>query len=263
MIDRPLEIVTIRKMTADTYLMGLRSPEIAGGAKAGQFVMIKPRSGSEPLLRRPFSISGTRDDLFLIIYRVVGQGTALMAEKREGDYLSVLGPLGNGFALPTGPEKCLLVGGGVGVAPLFFLAQKIETSKIELMMGFATAGEILNTEALNRPNIKTTISTDDGTYGFTGPATDLLAAYLDRNKNEKEGISIYTCGPKPMLKKVAAMAMDLNLSCQVSLEAAMACGLGACLGCAVKGSAPEGPVYQYVCKNGPVFPARVIDWNAM
>jgi dihydroorotate dehydrogenase electron transfer subunit len=295
MIERAVEIVINKQMTSDTYLMGLRSPEIVGEARAGQFVMIQTRTGREPLLRRPFSISGTQEDLFLVLYRVVGQGTLLMAEKREGESLSVLGPLGKGFELPTNQEKCLLVAGGVGVAPLFFLAQKIRTAEIEFMMGFRTADEILKNSEVDSPNVSVAIATDDGTYGHAGLATDLLEAYIEERKNEKEALSIFTCGPTPMLKKVALVAKQLDLPCQVSLEAAMACGLGACQGCAVKAApshavkaapshavkaapscavkaatssavkaAPkEGQTYRYVCKDGPVFPVQAIDWDRL
>jgi len=271
MIEQAVEIVINKQMTSDTYLMGLRSPEIVREARAGQFVMIQTRTGSAPLLRRPFSISGTQEDLFFVLYRVVGQGTLLMADKREGESLSVLGPLGRGFELPADQEKCLLVAGGVGVAPLFFLAQTIKTARIEFMMGFGTAGEILKTSEVDSPNVNVAIATDDGTYGHAGPATDLLEAYIEERKDEKEALSIFTCGPKPMLKKVALIAKQLDLPCQASLEAAMACGLGACLGCAVKAapscaveaSPKEGQTYRYVCKDGPVFPVQAIDWDRL
>jgi dihydroorotate dehydrogenase electron transfer subunit len=116
---------------------------------------------------------------------------------------------------------------------------------------------------VDSPNVNIAIATDDGTYGHAGLATDLLEAYIEERKGGKEALSIFTCGPKPMLKKVALIAKQLDLPCQASLEAAMACGLGACLGCAVEASPKEGQTYRYVCKDGPVFPVQAIDWDRL
>ena len=133
MIEQHIEIVFNNRINSDTFLMGLRSPEIVKAARPGQFVMIRVRAGSDPLLRRPFSICGIRDDLFLVLYRVVGQGTAIMAEIREGERLSVLGPLGVGFDVPKSEQVPLLVAGGIGIAPLFFLAQSMKTCYCQII----------------------------------------------------------------------------------------------------------------------------------
>ena len=251
-------IVSNQQLTEDTWLIALRSGEIAQAAKPGQFVMIRVRSGLDPFLRRPFSICGVRDDLFQVLYRVVGRGTRLMTELREGDRMWVLGPLGKGFVVTDMQTNRLLVGGGIGVAPLVFLDQFLGENRPTFMMGFRSAKEILPTMGIPAREGGTLIATDDGTQGHHGPVTDLLAEHL---RNTRGQAFVYACGPKPMLRKVAEMTMALRTRCQVSLESNMACGLGACQGCAVKASASSGRSYWHVCKEGPVFNAEDIDWE--
>lgn len=262
MIEQKTEILFNKEIARDTLLMGLRSPEIVVGAKPGQFVMIRVRPGIDPLLRRPFSICAVQDDeLLLILYRVVGKGTAIMAEISEGDSFSVLGPLGKGFALPDPHQQSILVAGGIGVAPLLFLAQDIRTGPIQLMMGFGSAAEIIALELILDRIIDFVIATDDGSAGHAGPVTDLLESQLNQQEFEKDTASIFTCGPKPMMKKVATMALERGIPCQASLEAIMACGVGVCQGCSIKASSKEDHIYCHVCTDGPVFPAKAIDWN--
>jgi len=258
MFELLTEMVSNQRVTDDTWLMGLRSAEIAKAAKPGQFVMIRVRPGPDPLLRRPFSICGVRDDLFLVLYRVVGKGTNLMTGLREGERMWVLGPLGKGFAVPEKSTSRLLVGGGIGIAPLFFLGQFHREKKVTFMMGFRSAKDIVSPERITGEDTSFLVATDDGTKGHPGPVTDLLEKLLSKNPGE---VAIYACGPKPMLSKVAEMTMAQRIPCQVSLEANMACGLGACQGCAVKASANSGRSYFHVCKEGPVFEAREIDWE--
>ena len=252
------EMVSNQRMTDDTWLMGLHSAEIAQTAKPGQFVMIRVRPGLDPLLRRPFSICGVRDDLLLVLYRVVGKGTSLMTGLREGERMWVLGPLGKGFAVPENRTGRLLVGGGIGIAPLLFLGQFHREKKVTFMMGFRSAKDIIFPERITGEDTGFLVATDDGTRGHPGPVTDLLEEHLRKSQGE---VAVYACGPKPMLRKVAHMTMAQRIPCQVSLEAHMACGLGACQGCAVKASADSGRSYFHVCKEGPVFEAREIDWE--
>jgi dihydroorotate dehydrogenase electron transfer subunit len=259
MIDCDAEIVFNRPMTHDTWLMGLRRPELAAAIKPGQFVMIRVRPGIDPLLRRPFSVCGVEGDRFKVLYRVVGKGTMIMTAAKPGENLKVLGPLGKEFVLPEEDRLPVLVGGGIGVAPLFSLAQCLRTRKLEFMMGFRSAGDIVRFDDSRSPNQNWPVSTDDGTEGHAGFVTDLLLLYLERNKSL--ALSLFACGPRPMLKRVAEMAVTHGIPCQVSLESAMACGFGVCQGCAVKAS-PEGTRgYHYACQNGPVFNAESIDWD--
>jgi dihydroorotate dehydrogenase electron transfer subunit len=259
MIDQYTEIVFNRPVTRDTWIMGLRSPELAATTKPGQFVMIKVRPDIDPLLRRPFSVCGVEGENFLVLYRVVGKGTEIMTTTRPGEKLPVLGPLGKGFLIPSENELPVLVAGGIGAAPLFFLAQSLGTRKAEFMMGFRTAQEIIHLDYFKGPHHNLSVATDDGTEGHFGFVTEFLPLFLEGHKGLS--LSLFACGPKPMLKKVAETSMIHGIPCQVSLESAMACGFGVCQGCAVKASPEGSPSYHYVCQNGPVFSAESIDWS--
>jgi len=264
MIEQDTEILFNRMIASETFLLGLKSPEIVATAKPGQFVMVRVSSGIDPLLRRPFSICGIKEkDQFLILYRVVGQGTAILAEKKEGEKLSVLGPLGKGFVLPETHEIPLLVGGGIGVAPLFFLSQTMKATDIEFMMGFGSSNEIIDMKGIVVVNANVSMATDDGTAGHNGPVTDLLEEYLKKNIARKDALSLFTCGPIPMLKRVVDIAINGGISCQSSMEAFMACGLGACQGCAIKAASKESRDYYHVCRDGPVIPIQSLDWKSI
>ena len=265
MIDRETEVDFNRMIAPKTFLMGLRSPEIAGESRPGQFVMIRAGKEMAPLLRRPFSLCGIREDgLVLILYRVIGRGTKILAEIRKGDRLPLMGPLGRGFQPPGERTRPLLIAGGIGVAPLFFLAQFLNRGDVEFMAGYGSSEEVIDTKQIFPVPPDITYSTDDGTLGHSGLVTDLLDEYLSQNRGEEKSISIFACGPLPMLKRVAATASERDVPLQVSLEAAMACGLGACQGCAVNASSREGGIHYYrVCSEGPVFPGNVLDWSRL
>lgn len=258
MLDHESEIIFNRKLAPATFLMGLNSPAIAAQAAPGQFVMLRVAREKDPLLRRPFSICATREKaLLLLLYRVVGRGTAMLARLPRGGRLSALGPLGRGFVLPQSAQKVLLAAGGIGLAPLTFLALALAGRAQELLIGCSSAAEALPLEELGLQNLPVSLATDDGTLGHRGPVTDLVAARL---KEAAEDIAtLYACGPLPMLKKVAALAGRHAVPCQVALETVMACGLGACRGCAVPSS--EKPFYRHVCREGPVFSTADLDWE--
>ena len=263
MFEETARIIFNRKVTADTWLLGMKSPRIAKSSRPGQFVMIRVRSGMDPLLRRPFSICGTERDSFLVLYRVVGEGTAILRDAKAGEILSVLGPLGTGFELPGGDAIPLLVGGGIGVAPLLFLAQRLKKRKTLFMMGFASEKEVLALPQIKGTRTKVSIATDDGSKGHSGFVTDLLEDYLVKSGVEKKRHRLFACGPKEMMKKIAGISASHSIPCQCCLEASMACGLGACLGCAIKAPESSGRAYVHVCKDGPVFSTEAIDWNAL
>lgn len=263
MFEQHAEIAFNKRLTSDTWFMGLRSAQIADQAMPGHFVMVRIKPGLDPLLRRPFSICGVEEDLFFVLYRVVGRGTAMMTEARVGQELAVLGPLGRGFLVPKGGRRCVLVGGGIGVAPLLFLAQRLKARKFQFMTGYRSASEIISLEhAIGRKG-EVLIATDDGTEGHAGPVTELLERTLKGGRSQTQRLTIFACGPKAMLKRLAEMTAVRKVPCQVSLEAAMACGLGACQGCAVKSAAGVERPYCHVCKDGPVFPVEAIDWDRL
>ncbi len=261
MIEQNTQIMFNKKVASGTFLMGLKSAEIVMQARPGQFVMIRLSPNTDPLLRRPFSICGTRgDDLFLILYRVVGKGTAIMSNATKGEKLSVVGPLGKGFELPEPKRKSLFVAGGIGIAPLVFLGQAAKNDVL-FMAGYGSAKEIVPVEQIGLSLKDISISTDDGTAGHSGFVTELLTSHLAGPAEDHA--EIFTCGPLPMLKRVAALATERDIPCQVSLEANMACGLGACQGCAVKASKDSNKTYVHVCLEGPVFDIHSLDWESL
>jgi dihydroorotate dehydrogenase electron transfer subunit len=262
MIEQDTKIVFNRKLAPDFFLMALESPQIVSEATPGQFVMIRVRKGSDPLLRRPFSICGTiRDNQFLILYKVVGRGTAFLSEARAGAKLSVLGVLGRGFEQPKRACESILVAGGIGIAPLIFLAQTIKHMNVTFMIGYRSANEILPMEQFSLNTIDPFISTDDGSAGHHGPVTELLEHHL--LSSVKNPPMVFACGPTPMLKRVADLTINQDIPCQVSQETNMACGLGACQGCAVRASSGKDRMYYHVCQDGPVFDVHKLDWKAL
>jgi len=219
-----------------------------------------------PLLRRPFSIHQTSPKGWLhVLYKKLGPGTTFMSNRKEGDKLSVLGPLGKGFSFPDISEHICIIGGGMGIAPLFYLTKELMSrspgdSKIKVFLGSTTASEISAIEIeFKKLGAEIHISTDDGTRGHKGLVTDFLSSKL----NQDERWSVLSCGPYPMLKGVATFCKSRNWPCQVSMETLMACGISACLGCAIRSSAQKTnnqEPYLHVCKDGPVFQADELEW---
>ena len=249
------------------YLMGVRAPEIAAQASPGQFCMLQ-HVGTihDPLLRRPLSIHRTEEDGTVhFLYRKTGRGTELLSMLKTGDSVKILGPLGNGFTWNR-DIRCILVGGGMGIAPLLFLADRIVQKGGDLLviLGAATAGELAcldSFRAVCRSDMLLT-ATEDGSLGHRGLVTDLLNDALDSQKLQVTGTAdttVMACGPWPMMRAVANICTRRNVRCQVSLEAHMACGTGLCLGCAVPTANSAGG-YIHVCKEGPVTDAKNIKW---
>ena len=256
--EQKAAVVRNDSLAPNTFLMELECPAVASAAKPGQFVMLRVSEGIDPLLRRPFSICNTRNGRnLLLLYRVVGKGTRIMAETRAGSRFSVLGPLGKGFTPPEKGEDCFLVGGGMGIAPLVLLADSLQGSRISFFAGYGTAAEIVSLERLGVRDVDTSVATDDGSQGFPGVVTDLLASALMR---EGEKV-VYGCGPAAMLKRVATLCAEHRTACQVSLETVMACGLGACRGCTLPSAPNTGQGTCHACEDGPVFLSSAIDWE--
>lgn len=253
------------------YRMRLTAPREMLTSRPGQFIMVKVRDAIDPLLRRPFGIfdlgiippdfSGGCEQPYLeMLYRVVGKGTAMLSELHQGDHLDILGPLGRGFDQGDPVGEKILVGGGVGLAPLYYLAKElVGRSRVRLFIGGRTKEDILCVTEFERLGVETYVATDDGTLGAAGLVTEVMERHLAEESGAK---SIFACGPMPMLKAVADIAGRNRIPCQVSLEAYMACGMGACLGCVVKGRdhAEFHPDYRCVCKDGPVFDFQELQW---
>ncbi len=253
------------------FRMRMTAPPELAATRPGQFVMVKVRDAIDPLLRRPFGIfdlgvapaeyAGVGAVTYLeMLYRVVGKGTAMLSTLHHGDQLDILGPLGKGFEPGDPAEEKVLVGGGVGLAPLYYLAKElVRNSRVRLFIGGRTKEDVLCVTEFERLGVETYVATDDGTLGASGFVTEVMERHLGEERRAK---TLFACGPMPMLQAVADIARRHSLPCQVSLEAYMACGMGACLGCVVKGSGHEEhrPDYRCVCKDGPVFDFRELQW---
>jgi len=312
------KIVDHRRITPEFYVLKIQAPEIARTARPGQFIMVRLDDLYDPLLRRPFSFSrilpprkkpgsGLAEGGFEICYQVVGRGTARMTRLRRGEKVDVLGPLGRGFWREEGRERLILIGGGIGIAPLIPWAEELKgksggakggarESRIEILLGGKNADRLLGIREIKKMGLEPQVATEDGSIGLPGTATDLLEREL--LSQDQEATILYACGPLPMLARVAQIAEQFDVPCQVLLESRMACGVGACLGCAVKiraegkeeeghpssppknlcgsGEDPEtilreemagrisaAPFFRYgrVCKEGPVFRAQEILWE--
>ncbi|MBI5585995.1 MAG: dihydroorotate dehydrogenase electron transfer subunit [Deltaproteobacteria bacterium] len=264
MFFQELPIKKIEPVGPEVYRLGFASREIAGKARPGQFLMIKPQGCAEPLLPRPISIHRVQSGVIELLVRVVGEGTRRITEMKAGEVLEVKGPLGRGFQIDPGNVP-LLVAGGMGAAPLLFLAEELFRAGGKekgmapiLFIGGRTKKELLALKEFRQSGLKVLAATEDGSYGEKGLVTDRLKAYLETLPTEA---IVYACGPTGMLKAVASLARQEELPCQVSLEEHMACGMGACLGCAVARRQEGGPGYAKVCQDGPVFEAGEIDWD--
>jgi len=240
----------------------------------------------EPILRRPLSLAGRRDTEFDveldIIYSVVGQGTTWMAQAEEGCEISVLGPLGNAFAVSPDKPLAALVGGGVGIPPMIYLASAMQAAgkqgvafcgarsvdmlPVTLAPGVEVAPDGTPSASISqfaRFGVDSVITTDDGTLGWKGFVSQPLAKWLDGLEAPARDAVVYTCGPEPMMRAVAAICTERNVECQVSLERHMACGMGTCQSCVCKtrSDAEEGWSYKLCCTHGPVFNAGDIIWD--
>lgn len=233
------------------FRMKIASAYLARSAKPGQFIEIRCSEGVEPLLRRPIGVHRISSGGIEVLYQVVGEGTRILSRKRAGEEVDLLGPLGNGFEIQRG--AAMLVAGGIGVAPLVALAGKLR--RPDVIIGSRTASHVLCEKEFRSLGCRVTVTTDDGSKGQKGFATDALKRLLGRGGKTDV---IYACGPVAMLKAVASIAAARGIRCHVSLEERMACGAGVCLGCPVR--VKPGKAYKMVCKDGPVFDAREIDW---
>lgn len=275
------EILSSETFVGDQYIMRIRAPKCAAAAAPGSFVHIT----CDPSLpmRRPLSIMRTGDGWIEILYKTVGHGLRLLAAKKPGDSVSVLGPIGQPFRmLPERPVP-LLIGGGVGIPPMIFIADwlrqddkpwrpfailgseipfpfELQTSALPVAgIGDAVSGTMPLLESWNIPARLTSLQGYAGCH--QGYVTDLADQWLASLPDEERAkVAVYACGPTPMLKAVAELAARYALPCQVSLEEFMACAVGGCAGCAVRINTPEGTAMKRVCVDGPVFDAATVAW---
>jgi len=265
----------------DQYIMRIRAPKCAAAAQAGTFVHIT--CDEELPMRRPLSIMRAADDWIEVLYKIVGEGLHLLARKRTGDTVSLLGPIGQPFRLHEDRPNALLIGGGVGIPPMVFLADVIRQQRsdwrplailgseipfpFELQKSALQVAGIDDNTASTMPLLEswdiparlTSLREYEGCHN--GYVTDLAEQWLQSlDATELSRVEIFACGPTPMLKAVAELAARHDLPCQVSLEEFMACAIGGCAGCAVKIDTADGPAMKRVCVDGPVFEASTVVW---
>lgn len=259
-IDRHARLIA-KEFWNDYFLLSIESPIIAGDSKPGQFVMVKTSLGSYPLLRRPFSLHLADSSTIQLFFKKIGTGTEALARKNQGDEIDLLGPLGNGFSLDSGLEgkTAWLVGGGRGIAPLLFLARELARKKTTpvIFYGGRSESDLPLRQKLEQLGFRILCSTDDGSYGFRGFVTDLVASTI---KNERPAM-VYACGPDPMMKTLQKMALREGIPAEFSLESIMGCGIGACWGCVHRIEHLSGSAWTRVCAEGPIFQAEKIIWT--
>jgi len=242
-------VISNREVIPKTYLIWLKSPQIAAEGKPGQFVMV--RCGEDSVLPRPLSIHQRDGDKIALLFKVVGKGTAWLSQRQAGDKLDIFGPLGNGFSLSPTSYNLLLVAGGMGIAPLYYLAQEALKKRYPVVLLYGTADRSRYPVSLN---IKLLSATEDGTVGHHGMVTELLPAYIDWADQ------IFACGPLAMYRDMATNYPQLlHKPVQVSLEVRMGCGRGVCYGCTIK--TRNG--LKRVCEHGPVFSLVDILWDEL
>ena len=269
MVSRECELVNKEQVGPDDWLLTLIAPEIAAAARPGQFVHVRVPRTLDPLLRRPISImlaEKSHGELRLLV-RAAGRGTQILTATPVGGKLELLGPLGTPFPLPEQEGDVLLVAGGIGVAPLIMLADVLRSYEpwrqagelppsVRGLFGAADEDALLCwTEFAGRCD-EFYVTTEDGSAGEQGVITEALAEQLEGGQAQ----ALYTCGPVAMMATVAEMCAQAALPCYCSFEQRMGCGVGACLSCAVQAAAGG---YLRVCKDGPIFAADRLDWEAI
>ena len=255
MIQEHCRIQSVKEIAPNIFELSFMSQAISAQVLPGQFVNIRVEDSLLPLLRRPFSLFSVDVPIVSIIFNAIGIGTKLLSQKKPGDTLDIIGPLGKGvFPLDDGGfATALLVAGGLGVATFPFLTSRLsQTKNILTFIGARTASNVIRT---GLKNIQ--IATDDGSEGFHGTVVDLFKAFI--NEQSVDTPRIYSCGPMPMMRAVAQFAKEKNIPCYVALECEMACGIGLCQGCPVESTMGEKK-YNLVCKDGPVFETRNVNF---
>ena len=271
------QVLAHYQFEADQYIITLESKEIADSTRPGQFVHLSV-SGMLAM-RRPISVMSVDADngTFDLLYKIVGEGTKQLADRKIGDVLSVIGPIGNGFEL-TDRKIPLLIGGGVGMPPMIAIAQKIKDNAYynpyvilgsEVPFPFEASQSSLNgfnsskfytmplLEEWRVPCGLASLQDYEGVY--KGYVTDLAREYLDSlSSSDLREVEVFTCGPNPMLEAVSKLSNEYNLPCQASLEEYMACAVGGCAGCVVEVATENGPAMKRVCVDGPVFDAKTV-----
>lgn len=266
------EVLSHKKYGEHFHSLTIVAPEIGAAIKPGQFVNVKCGTNRSNILRRPFSVyrvhkRGGWASTIEIVFDVRGPGSDYLAHLRGHAIVDLLGPLGRGFQLPGRRAHCLLIGGGIGATPLFFLADELrnEGHRVDVILGARSVGMLLNPIEVRRLSSVSVTTTEDGSVGEKGRVTDVLADTIERCGTEV----IYTCGPHPMLAAVSRIAAEHKVPVQVAVEELMGCGYGVCMTCVMPlrrklrkdETAEDAIVYARSCTEGPVFNGAHVIWN--
>lgn len=262
--DYRCQVLKNEFVATNTIRMRLANSDITQTARPGHFVNIRVRNELTPLLRRPFSlhrINQTRGWLE-ILFDIRGKGTEILSQIQPGTEISVLGPLGQPFKIQPGLKYAMLIGGGLGIAPLLFLAEWLRERHIEThcFYGVRAKSFFCTIEDFEARGVQMHLATDDGSVGHAGFVTDLFVSQFNPEKFSEKSCSIFACGPPVMLRKVQEFGLSHDIETQLSLESMMGCGFGVCVGCAVPAKNPvnENEKYKLVCQHGPVFHAEEV-----
>ena len=266
MIQQMAEILNHRKLGDEYHSLTIVAPEIAEVAKPGQFVNLRPPTDRSYLLRRPFSIfrvnrRGNVAATVEVVFDIRGPGTAALAAMRRHEPIDIVGPIGRSFTIPKTQHSCLLVGGGVGATPLFFLGEELQNAgkRVDVLWGAATASRLVAPIEAKRLGAVASFTTDDGSEGHHGLITDVLGEMIERCGTEV----IYTCGPRQMMAAVTKIALEFGIPAQVAMEELMGCGIGVCMTCVTPVWNRDGTGIANVrtCVDGPVFNGARIAWD--
>lgn len=251
MHDEVVTILTNEKINAEYWKLVFESARLSKKVLPGQFMNIQIEDQTDPFLRRPFSYYRVNGKKVEILYEILGRGTGMLARKKKGETLQVLGPLGKPFVQEIGKRKRVLVAGGIGVPPLVYLAENLPVGARRavplLLIGCHAKSEALPKSELRKIKAKIMYATEDGSYGVKGFVTAALEKVV--RENDPRLLFIQTCGPHPMMAAVMKLARQYGIEGEASMDETMACGVGACLGCMVK--TKDG--YKTSCVDGPVF----------
>ncbi len=250
-------VAEVKRVAKDIYLLQFHEPYLSRNARAGQFIEIKAPFRPDILWRRPFSIHNVNpgDGAVEILFHALGRGTEALTRLGRGDAIDILGPLGNSFNYGDELREAIIVAGGLGIAPFRLMQRELALKKVPITMFYGVGGdEQFYDLGFFEAHTNLKLSTIDGSRGYKGVVTDLLSEYLEACDNLTHK-AVYVCGPTPMLRRVREIVRQYRIPTQVSVETIMACGFGACVGCAVPLAHPQPGVKEYVlaCKDGPVF----------
>lgn len=267
MIQTLAEVLSYKKVGDEYHSLTVVAPGIADAARPGQFLNFRPPPDRAFIFRRPLSIyrinrRGDWAATIEVIFDIRGPGTAALATLRPHDTVDLVGPIGRGFTIPTKQHSCLLVGGGVGATPLFFLADELLAAgkRVDILWGASRAARLVNPIDAKRLGAVAEFATDDGSVGHQGLVTDLLPGMIEHCSTEV----VYACGPRAMLTEVTRITIGHGIPVQVAMEELMGCGIGVCMTCITPVWSKEGTevVNVRTCVDGPVFNGARVAWDA-